>query len=214
VSRPRRSRLAEQVESGRELVVLTDGPWRGRWYWADDLAAGQDAARRYPPEDAAGQLQSYHPSTDRVRHPDEPDITGTAYLYQQPAEELDVRAAAPRVTRAVPVSQPPTDRSSRGRKGVGVQQRRAVALPPGTRSVARPSRFGNPFRCAPTPAARAEAVARYRDWLTRRPALIELGRRELAGYDLACYCPLDGPCHRDVWLALLGEPEIGGNSTS
>ncbi len=25
-------------------------------------------------------------------------------------------------------------------------------------------------------------------------------RRELAGRDLACWCPLDGPCHADVLL--------------
>ncbi|WP_226358782.1 hypothetical protein [Pseudonocardia sp. ICBG601] len=45
---PRMSRLAVQVADGRELAVLVDGPWRGRWYWADDLAAMQDASRRYP----------------------------------------------------------------------------------------------------------------------------------------------------------------------
>jgi hypothetical protein len=103
-------------------------------------------------------------------------------------------------------------RPSHSRRGVGIRQRRGVALPPNTRSVARPSRFGNPFRCAPTPEARAEAVACYRDWLAGRPELVELGRRELAGYDLACYCPLEGPCHRDVWLALLAEPEISTTS--
>ena len=32
-----------------------------------------------------------------------------------------------------------------GRRGVGVQLRRGVALPPGTRSVARRSRWGYPF---------------------------------------------------------------------
>jgi hypothetical protein len=27
-------------------------------------------------------------------------------------------------------------------------------------------------------------------------------RRDLAGYDLACWCPLDQPCHADVLLEL------------
>ena len=27
-------------------------------------------------------------------------------------------------------------------------------------------------------------------------------RHELAGYDLACWCPLDQPCHADVLLEL------------
>jgi hypothetical protein len=26
--------------------------------------------------------------------------------------------------------------------------------------------------------------------------------RELAGHDLACWCPLDQSCHGDVWLEL------------
>jgi YspA, cpYpsA-related SLOG family len=88
VSTPRRRRatLAEQVGAGRELVVLVDGPWRGRWYWATEFAEIQDYARRYPPEDAAGQLQSYQPSTDQVVHADEPDASGTAYHYLPPAE--------------------------------------------------------------------------------------------------------------------------------
>jgi hypothetical protein len=29
---------------------------------------------------------------------------------------------------------------------------------------------------------------------------IEDARRELRGRDLACYCPLDEPCHADVLL--------------
>lgn len=87
--------------------------------------------------------------------------------------------------------------------GVGVQQRRGVALPAGTKSVARPSRWGNPFRCAPTPAARAEAVDRYAAWIMTRPDLLDAARRELAGFNLACYCPLDSPCHRDVLLDYL-----------
>jgi hypothetical protein len=78
-----------------------------------------------------------------------------------------------------------------------------VRLPPNTRSVARPSRFGNPFRCAPTLQGRAEAVAQYRVWLNEHPDLIATARAELAGYNLACYCPLDGPCHRDVLLEYL-----------
>ena len=28
-------------------------------------------------------------------------------------------------------------------------------------------------------------------------------RAELAGHDLACWCPLDGPCHADVLLDLV-----------
>lgn len=89
---------------------------------------------------------------------------------------------------------------------VGVQQRRSKKLPPGAKSVARPSKWGNPFKCAPTPEARAEAVAAYRAWLAERPQLAAEARAELAGLDLACFCPLDGPCHRDVLLELINQP--------
>jgi hypothetical protein len=49
---------------------------------------------------------------------------------------------------------------------------------------------------------RAEAVRRYRDDLfARRLGItIEDARRELRGRDLACYCPLEEPCHADVLL--------------
>ncbi|QNI44588.1 hypothetical protein SynRCC2555_00800 [Synechococcus sp. WH 8101] len=33
-----------------------------------------------------------------------------------------------------------------------------------------------------------------------------LARRELAGFDLACTCPLDQPCHADVWLEVANQP--------
>jgi hypothetical protein len=69
----------------RKLAVLTDGPWRGRWYWVDDLEATQESARRYLPEHPSGQLQSYVPTSRRVTHPDEPMVSGTAYTYRSAA---------------------------------------------------------------------------------------------------------------------------------
>lgn len=78
---PKRSRIAQQVAGGRDLVVLVDGPWRHRWYWADDLAAMQHTAARYPLDRPAGQLRGYIPTTHRVPHPTDPELTGTAYRY-------------------------------------------------------------------------------------------------------------------------------------
>lgn len=76
--------------------------------------------------------------------------------------------------------------------------------------VGRPSQWGNPFlyRSVGLPAvrlaSRAEAADMYRratvlwaaapwwpDWLA-----------PLLGRDLACWCPLDQPCHADVLLEL------------
>jgi hypothetical protein len=31
-------------------------------------------------------------------------------------------------------------------------------------------------------------------------------RRDLAGHDLACWCPLDQPCHADVLLEIANQP--------
>lgn len=35
-------------------------------------------------------------------------------------------------------------------------------------------------------------------------------RQELAGRDLACWCPLDRPCHADVLLELANAPALAG----
>jgi hypothetical protein len=54
---------------------------------------------------------------------------------------------------------------------------------------------------------RAEAVRRYRDDLLagRLRFTVDDIRRELRGRDLACYCPLDEPCHADVLLEFANE---------
>jgi hypothetical protein len=63
--------------------------------------------------------------------------------------------------------------------------------------VARPSRWGNPFRVGVDVATAAEAVDAY-----RAACLVGVDevRRELADRDLACWCQLDAPCHADVLL--------------
>jgi hypothetical protein len=87
-----------------------------------------------------------------------------------------------------------------------VRQRRAKKLPEGSKSVARPSRWGNPFKVSEhTPEAHAAAVEAFRAWITHpdQAGRREAGRRELRGFDLACYCAPDLPCHADVWLELV-----------
>ncbi|MGH3556014.1 MAG: DUF4326 domain-containing protein [Mycobacterium sp.] len=79
-----------------------------------------------------------------------------------------------------------------------VQQHRG-ALPAHTRSVARPTRWANPIRAAASRDARAAAVAEYAVWLAGRADLLAVAA-ELTGFNLACYCPLDQPCHRDALL--------------
>lgn len=69
--------------------------------------------------------------------------------------------------------------------------------------VARPSKWGNPFNVGDG-FTREWAVANYRSHLkggefSYLPADV---RTQLAGKDLACWCPLDQPCHADVLLEL------------
>jgi hypothetical protein len=59
-------------------------------------------------------------------------------------------------------------------------------------------------------ATAAQCVALYRERITgggrltryRSPDLTATIRAELAGRDLACWCPLDQPCHADVLLEI------------
>jgi hypothetical protein len=95
-------------------------------------------------------------------------------------------------------------------------QRRRVAgwkTPANTVYVGRPSRWGNPFvvgRPVPDPAygggrvdSAEMAVLLFRLWLLDQSAayLADI-RTELAGRNLACWCPPGQPCHADVLLTL------------
>lgn len=148
---------------------------------------------------------------------------------------------------------------------VQLRRTRGWRLPPGAVSVARPTRWGNPFAyrtergLARVPAAlgdgdweyegrisadgarhdyhhpdgrvtvchvrymtRAEVVECYRRLLAgdlteamrmtlggwRLPFTVADVRRELAGRDLACWCPPGSPCHADVLLAVANGWEV------
>ena len=60
---------------------------------------------------------------------------------------------------------------------------------------------------------REEVVLCYRAYVTggawpcdwRRSSQVEQIRAELRGKDLACWCPLDQPCHADVLLEIANE---------
>lgn len=75
--------------------------------------------------------------------------------------------------------------------------------------VGRPTKWGNPYpRSGEHPSkldaySRCSAVEFYRVHLRRNPGIAEDARRELRGKDLACWCPLDQPCHADVLIEIL-----------
>lgn len=96
--------------------------------------------------------------------------------------------------------------------------------------VTRPRVWGNPFLISPIVRDRTEArrlaVEAYRAWVTQSDLDPEewnpdeialhgrlksaLGTGELAGRDLACWCPLDQPCHADVLLDLANPADRPG----
>lgn len=108
----------------------------------------------------------------------------------------------------------------------GIQRRRAKGwkMPPGAIYVGRPSRWGNPFfvgqptddfplwlvghygkdRLGPTVIDAQQAIDLYRHWVVYKalenPYLYNL--KALTGHDLACWCAIGKPCHRDVLLDL------------
>lgn len=83
--------------------------------------------------------------------------------------------------------------------------------------VARPSRWGNPISVDPmgglddrVAETRSAAVTAFRDILGDESLIADYGYpmddiEELRGKDLACYCPLDEPCHADVLLEMANQ---------
>jgi hypothetical protein len=98
---------------------------------------------------------------------------------------------------------------------IRVQLRRTKGwrLPPNTVSVARPGKWGNPYKAGRDGTA-GECVRKYREYLQpfRHGDTIDVFylsesnvravQNDLAGKNLACWCPLDQPCHADVLLEL------------
>lgn len=82
MSGPRRRTLADQVAAGGELAVLADGPRAHRWYWVADLDAVRVNARRYPSTHPSGVFQNYQATSERLAHPEDPELTGRVYRYQ------------------------------------------------------------------------------------------------------------------------------------
>jgi hypothetical protein len=84
-------------------------------------------------------------------------------------------------------------------------------MPEGAIYVGRPSRWANPYYVLEPGdhlgrSNREAAVAAFRDLYCGvfRPSSkwIAAWIEPLRGHDLACWCPLDQPCHADVLLEL------------
>ena len=93
---------------------------------------------------------------------------------------------------------------------VRIQRKRTRGwrMPDGAVYVGRPSKWGNPMKG--THSTREHLTAqfrrmvvdlRFRDIARGYPKSWEVVR-ELRGKDLACWCPLDQPCHADVLMEI------------
>ena len=107
-------------------------------------------------------------------------------------------------------------------------------MPEGAIYVGRPSKWGNPFKgeVGAATMTRQMLADQFEHWITRpvrwwhdgiarsysgcphflgvpyqdRPTVYEIAG-DLAGRDLACWCPLDQPCHADVLLEIANGTE-------
>lgn len=82
-------------------------------------------------------------------------------------------------------------------------------MPEGAVYVGRPSRWGNQYRVDDESGRyfkwdHETVVKLHRLWITApwNEDALEAFLAPLRGRDLACWCPLDQPCHADVLLEL------------
>ncbi len=81
-------------------------------------------------------------------------------------------------------------------------------MPANTVYVGRPTKWGNPYRLEVFDGKREAVVAAFWRYLHHENgAELRNAVRELRGKNLACWCPLDQPCHADVLLELANTPE-------
>lgn len=115
------------------------------------------------------------------------------------------------------------------------QRTKGWRMPPNTVYVGRPTTWGNPWTAdaywdagysGDAAVARKACVEMFRAWLTRTcsswsghvpnleqhypgdaPGMVRLppDPSVLRGKNLACWCPLDQPCHADVLLELANQ---------
>ncbi len=94
-------------------------------------------------------------------------------------------------------------------------------MPDNTVSVCRPGKWGTPFSVKAAieagyseADAPAMAVHAFQEWLRGNPDFggyrhlrdhIIMNVDSLRGKNLACFCPLDQPCHADVLLRMANE---------
>jgi len=87
-------------------------------------------------------------------------------------------------------------------KRIQRQRTKGWKMPPNTVYVGRPGKWGNPY-IAEIESEREQCKQAFRYWIERLIAKgVSHDFTELRGKNLACWCPLDQPCHADVLLEI------------
>lgn len=88
---------------------------------------------------------------------------------------------------------------------IQLSRKKGWRMPPNTVKVDRSTKFGNPFEVGIIFKTRLEVVAAFRWWI----ANTDPGKhfravvwRDFRHKNLACWCPLNQPCHADVLLEI------------
>ena len=76
-------------------------------------------------------------------------------------------------------------------------------MPPNTVYVGRPTKWGNPYRIGDDITTIKDILDLYQRWLEKKLGEDPHFLDPLKGKDLACFCPLDQPCHADILLRRL-----------
>jgi hypothetical protein len=131
-----------------------------------------------------------------------------------PDPEKGAHRQADRVLSASPTEPVPvSSHSGNAPLRVQLSRKKGWRLPENTVVVARPTKWGNPYRVGatvhfgPSWSGRdsivqdaKEAVRLFRRWVFNLRSATDIS--ELRDKNLACWCPLDQPCHADVLLEL------------
>jgi hypothetical protein len=97
-------------------------------------------------------------------------------------------------------------------KRIQLRRTKGWRMPEGVVSVARPTKWGNPWKPGDTYrgtfkiADLRHAFVLYRAEAPMNLSLVAAAQRELRGKTLACWCPPHQSCHADVLLELANRP--------
>lgn len=97
-------------------------------------------------------------------------------------------------------------------KRIVLSRRKGWRMPANTMKIDRSTKWGNPFVIGKD-GTRAECIELYRRFVggneaTKRKEVLAARElvadfaHELRGKNLACWCPMDEPCHADILLKI------------